>query len=286
MFLCGIVALASASFQQPAEHSRTASAVGVYATHKVTSRHLNNTRDIQVLLPQGYENEAKTRYPVLYMHDSQNIFDGRTSYIPNQEWRVDETSRALARAGLVQKLIIVGIPNMGIDRANEYLPTRAKMGRPGEEEEVGGRADLYGQFLIEEVKPLIDSTYRTKTGPADTGLCGSSFGGIITLHLGMTRPDVFGRLGVVSPSLWWDGGLMQKRIEQHKFPWKVKMWLDMGTQEGDGAIRARAFEKSLIAKGMKPKKDFIYFEEEGGQHNEAAWARRFGEILLFLFPAK
>jgi predicted alpha/beta superfamily hydrolase len=285
MFLCGIVALASASFQQPPEPARIDSAVGTYAVKSVTSRHLNNTRDITVLLPEGYEKDTSVRYPVLYMHDSQNIFNGKTSYIPNQEWKVDETSRAMARAGLVQKLIIVGIPNMGIDRANEYLPTRAKFGRQGEEE-VGGKADLYGKFLIEEVKPLIDSTFRTKKGPGDTGLCGSSFGGIISLHLGMTRPDVFGRLGVVSPSLWWDNGVMQKRIEQQKFPWKVRMWMDMGTQEGDGAIRARAFEKTLIAKGMKPKKDFIYFEEEGGQHNEAAWARRFGEILLFLFPAK
>lgn len=285
MFLCGIVALASASFQQPAESVRIESAVGTYAVKSVNSRHLNNTRDITVLFPEGYEKDTSVRYPVLYMHDSQNIFNGKTSYIPNQEWKVDETSRAMARAGLVQKLIIVGIPNMGIDRANEYLPTRAKFGRQGEEE-VGGKADLYGKFLIEEVKPLIDSTFRTKKGPGDTGLCGSSFGGIITLHLGMTRPDVFGRLGVVSPSLWWDNGVMQKRIEQHKFPWKVRMWMDMGTQEGDGAIRARAFEKTLMAKGMKPKKDFIYFEEEGGQHNEAAWARRFGEILLFLFPTK
>ena len=280
-------ALAGALGQQNPEPQRLESAAGTYKTHAVASQILNNTRDITVLLPEGYEKEPKARYPVLYMHDAQNIFNGKTSYIPNQEWRADETSRALARMGSVQKLIIVGIPNMGADRGNEYLPTAATMGRPGQQETMGGKADLYGRFLIEEVKPLIDKEYRTKKGPGDTGLCGSSFGGIVTLHLGMTRPDVFGRLGVVSPSLWWDTGVMQKKLEAMKFPWKVRLWVDIGTGEGlDGVMRARKLVQTLESKGMKPKKDFAYYEEEGGQHNEAAWARRFGEILLFLFPAR
>lgn len=273
--------------QQPNEPTRVDSAVGVYGTHSVTSQILQNTREIMVLLPEDYDKEASARYPVLYMHDGQNLFNGKTSYIPNQEWRVDETSRALARAGAVQKLIIVGIPNMGADRANEYLPTSATMGRGSQAQTMGGRADLYGRFIIEEVKPLIDSTYRTKRGPADTGLCGSSFGGIITLHLGMTRPDIFGRLAVVSPSLWWDSGVMQSKMEAHKFPWRVKIWMDMGTAEGSDAVaRTRKMAETLAANRMKRGKDFTYFEEEGGQHNEAAWARRFGEILLYLFPKR
>ncbi len=273
--------------QQPTEAQRVDSAVGIYKTHSITSQILNNTRDLLVLLPEDYDKVPSARYPVLYMHDGQNLFNGKTSYIPNQEWRVDEASRALARAGAVQKLIIVGVPNMGADRANEYLPTAATMGRGAQRETMGGKADLYGRFLIEEVKPLVDTTYRTKKGPADTGLCGSSFGGIITLHLGMTRPDVFGRLGVVSPSLWWDNGVMQRKMEAHKFPWRVKLWMDMGTAEGtDAVIRTRKLAETLAGKGMKQGRDFNYYEEEGGQHNEAAWARRFGEILLYLFPKR
>lgn len=287
MSLPFILAVSALAGQQSAEPPRADSAVGVYKTHTVKSQILMNTRDVLVLLPEDYDKEPTARYPVLYMHDGQNLFNGKTSYIPNQEWRADEASRALARSGAAQKLIIVGIPNMGAYRANEYLPTSATMGRGAQQQTMGGKADLYGRFLIEEVKPLIDSTYRTKRGPFDTGLCGSSFGGIITLHLGMNRPDVFGRLGVVSPSLWWDNGVMQKRVEAHKFPWRVRLWMDMGTAEGnDAVVRTRRLAETLAEKGMKKGRDFTYYEEEGGQHNEASWARRFGEILLFLFPKR
>ncbi|HJZ83033.1 MAG TPA: alpha/beta hydrolase-fold protein, partial [Pyrinomonadaceae bacterium] len=147
--------------------------------HNFHSNVLNNDRDVIVYLPPGYEADKQKRYPVFYMHDGQNIFDGATSYIPGQEWRVDEVAQSLIAASRIEPLIIVGIYNAGRERVNEYTPAQdAKY-------KAGGKADLYGRFLVEEVKPFIDRTYRTMPDSKHTGLGGSSLGGLISLYLGL-----------------------------------------------------------------------------------------------------
>src|SRR5436190_4704306 len=115
---------------------------------------LNNDRDVLVYLPANYESNEKKRYPVLYLHDGQNLFDGATSFIPGQEWRVDETAQMLIQSGKIEPLIIVGVYNTGKDRVNEYTAAEDPKYK------VGGKADLYGRFLIEELKLFIDATYR------------------------------------------------------------------------------------------------------------------------------
>ncbi len=137
------------------------------------SKVLNNDRDVIVYLPPGYDQKKKRRYSVLYLHDGQNLFDGATSYIPGQEWRVDETAEALIDTRKIQPLIIVGVYNTGKDRVHEYTPA------VDDKYKAGGRADLYGRFLVEELKPFVEANYRTLTGADHTGLGGSSLGGLV-----------------------------------------------------------------------------------------------------------
>lgn len=257
--------------QQPRPHTVT----GNVKTHAAfESKQLGNRRDILVWLPPQYEKEPKRRFPVLYMNDGQNVFDDATSFVG--EWRADETANGLIGAGLIEPVIIVAVPNMGADRANEYLPTRAR--------NMGGKADLYGKFLAEELKPFIDRTYRTKTGPLDTGLMGSSLGGIVSLYLGLTKSNVFGKLGVFSPSVWWDDKVILKSVTA-KTPNRI--WLDIGGNESATAMgEAEQLRDALEAKGWRNGRDLAFYEDLGAKHNEAAWSSRLGPALMFLFPAK
>ncbi len=248
--------------------------VGDVRTHAAfESKLLGNRRDVLVWLPPQYASQPKRRFPVLYLHDGQNVFDAATSFAG--EWRADEAATGLIGARGMEPIIMVAVPNMGAERGNEYLATRVR--------NMGGRGDLYGRFLAEELKPFIDRTYRTKTGPGDTGLLGSSLGGLITLHLGLTKPKTFGKLGVVSPSVWWN----EREILGQIVRVPARVWVDIGTDEGQGAQRdAEDLRDALVAKGWREGKDLAFYLDHGAKHNEAAWAGRLGEILTFLFPAK
>ncbi len=244
------------------------------------SRHVRPRRNVLVWLPPGYDapGTRRTRYPALYLHDGQNLFDGATSFIPGQEWGVDETADRLIRAGQIEPVIIVGIYNTP-DRIAEYTPTRDKKNR-------GGGGDSYGKFLAEDLKPFIDRTYRTKKGPTDTGLGGSSLGGLISLHVGLKHDKTFGKLAILSPSVWWDGRTIVKTVEALPRKPQTKIWLDMGTRESDdGLTDARALRDALLQKTWKLGEDLAYLEADGAGHNEASWAARVEPILRFLFPA-
>jgi predicted alpha/beta superfamily hydrolase len=237
-------------------------------------------RDVLVYLPPGYEGGTR-RYPVLYLQDGQNLFDGATSFIPGQEWRVDETAERLIRRGSIEPLIIVGIYNAGELRADEYTPT------PDPRAKAGGKADVYGRFLVEEVMPFIDARYRTLGGTANTGVGGSSLGGLVSLHLAVEYPHVFGKVAVLSPSVWWDGRSILERARRLKPHRDLRVWLDMGTKEGEGALRdARLLRDVLRASGLRPGRELKYFEARGAPHSELAWAKRVGPVLRFLFPAR
>jgi predicted alpha/beta superfamily hydrolase len=273
-FLCVSVAA-----QQP--HTLT----GDIRLHKsFHSKILNNARDVIAYLPPGYEADKRKRYSVFYMHDGQNLFDGATSFIPGQEWRVDETAQALILAGKIEPLIIVGVYNTGIERANEYTATQdAKY-------KAGGKADQYGRFLVEELKRFIDATYRTKKDAAHTGIGGSSLGALVSLYLGLKHPNVFSKIAVVSPAVWWADDQIVHYTESHsKEP--LRIWLDTGTKEGRDAKEAqrtvdgaRLLKETLIKRGWSLGRDLKYFEAEGAEHNERAWAARVEPILEFLFP--
>lgn len=246
---------------------------------------LNNERTLLVYLPPGYEDDDSLRYPVLYMHDGQNIFDASTSFA-GVEWGVDEAAQRLIEAGTIEPIIIVGIYNNAA-RMTEYTP------RPE-----GEQGDAYARFVVEEVKPFIDKTYRTDPSPEKTGVAGSSLGGLISLYMVGAHTDTFGRCGGVSPSLWWsDRWLIRRwRAAPPKWPGGVRVWIDMGTLEGrsgagDGegpgvssaVSDARELAVWLEQAGLKRGVGYEYLEIEGGRHNEAAWAGRIDRILTYLY---
>lgn len=229
-------------------------------------------------LPPGYEEQPERRFPVLYLHDGQNLFDGSTSYIPGQDWQVGQTASAEIQAGRVEPLIIVGIYNTGKSRIGEYTPT--KMPRLG-----GGRADRYGRFLLEELMPFVHREYRAEGGAWRTGIGGSSLGGLVSLYLGLSRPDVFGKIAALSPSVWWNQRVIHRFSEEIQVHARAKIWLDIGTREGPRIVEdVERYRDILLGRGWRWDVDLHYERVEGGEHNEAAWAKRVGPFLRFLYP--
>jgi len=195
------------------------------------SKILRNKRDVLVYLPPGYRRFTGKRYPVLYLHDGQNVFDAATSFA-GVEWGVDETAQRLIRQKLIEPLIIVAIANTGEERIHEYAPTPARIDPP-KRKRSKGLLRSYGRFLIEELKPFIDRKYRTRREAEFTGLGGSSLGGLATLALGLWFPNYFNRLAVLSPSIWWDDCAIYDivdEVDETKKP-PLKIWLDTGTHE-------------------------------------------------------
>ena len=254
--------------------------VGEFRKHAgFRSKFLPTQRDVLVYLPPGYERDSPRRYPVLYLHDGQNLFDGATAYIPGQDWRVGQTANSLIREQAIEPVIIVGIYNTGHTRVEEYTPSACPRFK------AGGKADLYGRLLVEELKPFIDWHYRTRAGVCDTGLGGSSLGGLVTAYLGLRHPRVFGKLAVVSPSVWWDGRRILGDVAALETKSGARIWLDMGTEEGPRAIKdARLLRDALLAKGWNLDQDLHYHEAQGARHTETAWAQRVEPSLRFLYP--
>lgn len=243
------------------------------------SEALGNSRDVLVYLPPGYEDHPRRRHPVLYLHDGQNVFDASTSFA-GTEWGVDETAERLVQSGRVTPLIIVAINHAGARRADEFAPTRDA------HRDAGGQAGQYARFVVDELKPYIDRTFRTQADASHTAIGGSSLGGLVTLHIGLEHPAVFGALAVLSPSIWWDRRAMLERVGQlpGRLPWRI--WLDVGTAEGRDTVRnVRALKGLLKEKGWKAGRDLRYLEAQDAPHSESAWADRVAPLLEFLFPA-
>jgi predicted alpha/beta superfamily hydrolase len=250
-----------------------------YRVHKFHSEILPDDRVVSVYLPPAYLEQKGRRFPVFYLQDGQNLFDGRTSYITGRTWNAHTTADRLTEEGEIEPLILVGVANTGLRRMAEYTPTRDfKMG--------GGEGRSYGRLLIEELKPLIDRTYRTLTDAKNTGLGGSSLGGLISLFLGFAHPEVFGKIAVMSPSLWWDHRSILNAINDQATKPDLRIWLDMGTAEGVRHLRdADMLERLLIRRGWRCGADLAYVKAPGAVHDERAWSDRFGDVLRFLFPA-
>lgn len=196
--------------------------------HYLDVPYLNQPRRIRVLLPKGYREEAG-HYPVLYMHDGQNVFYSKESY-SGYSWKVIPTIKHHKE---FPKIIIVGIDNAGEYRLDEYGPWRTDTGSTPETENAGGYGMDYGRWVVETVKPFIDQHYRTKRDREHTLLAGSSMGGIITAYMGAEYPEVFGHLGVFSLASWFSEPAFMEFIHTHPLNRASKVFIQVGTKEGD-----------------------------------------------------
>lgn len=244
-------------------------------------------RDVSIWLPEGYAMDRAHRYPVLYMHDGQNLFEaGEAAF--GVEWQVDETVDALTEAGVIEPMIVVGLHNTA-ERVREYTPSVD----PGRMQ--GGEAGAYARFIVEELKPWVEHSFLVRCGPEATGLAGSSLGGLVSLYIAWEHPGVFGRVAALSPSLWWNG--------RESFGWVDglaetlsggRLWLDGGNGEGDDpdgdGLRSVASDVedlvgALRAAGMTYGSDLGMQIEPRAPHNEGAWAGRLPDVMTFLWGA-
>lgn len=241
----------------------------------VYSPQLDNARDVLVHLPPSYHQTTRA-YPVVYMHDGQNLFDSVTSF--SGEWHVDETLHQLAQED--KEAIVVGIPNLGDQRVYEYNPM--------EHPQLGvGRGDSYLAFITETLKPIIDHDFRTLPDRTHTGIAGSSMGGLISLYGFFRCAQVFGFAGVFSPSLWVGGAQLMDYLVQQPF-YGGKIYLDMGGKEFSARWSKYVYQATrqvrdiLVGKGYPLGGSLMYVEDDEGGHNEGSWAHRLPAALRFL----
>lgn len=228
------------------------------------SPQLDNRRDVSVYLPPSYA-DSNRRYQVLYMHDGQNLFDRATAFA-GQDWQVDETLEKLSREGL--EAIVVGLNNIGDQRLKEYNPFAGFH---------DGRGERYLDFIINTVKPVVDRDFRTLPGRANTGIMGSSMGGLISLYAFLHYPQVFSFVGAMSPAFWFAKGAVYEYVTQTAFT-PGKIYLDHGTRENS----AERMYKLLSQKGYRLDQSLLYIVDEGARHEESAWAGRLPGALRFL----
>ena len=242
---------------------------------RVWSPQLRNRRDLVIYLPPSYDADRQRHYPVLYMHDGQNLFDPATSYAGH--WQLGTALAHCAAHGL--ELIVVGVPNAGVRRIDEYSPHRDLI-------RGGGDGDRYVSFLVETVKPMIDRHLRTMRGPDATAIAGSSLGGLISLYALFRSPWTFGAAGVLSPALWYADGAIFDYVRNARPP-GGRIHLDIGTAEGPDALHdTRHMRDLLMAQDFEIGKTLSYYEDIDARHQERAWARRFRVVLPFLFGGR
>ena len=240
-----------------------------------SSQHVG-PRLITVYLPPSYDSQPDRRYPVLFMHDAQNLFDAERAFIPGQHWRLSEAADIAIGERTAAPMIIAGIDHGGAARIDEYTPTAmAKHGG-------SGQAEKHARMLFEELKPMIDARYRTIAD--DTGVGGSSLGGLVSMWLALKRADVVRRALVMSPSVWWDDRVLIREVDAFQGPSRPRIWLDVGGREGADTLRdARDLAQRLRARGWTDE-NFRFHEDRRGDHSERTWARRVRQALEFLYP--
>lgn len=244
----------------------------VRIVNDVFAPQLGNMRDIFVLVPPDYDQQTAVRYPVVYMHDGQNLFDDVMAF--DKEWGVDEVSLELARNNNLHH-IVVGIPNVGVGRLHEYSPWEDDFRRSR------GFGERYVRFLVQTVKPLIDKQFRTRPDCDYTAVCGSSLGGLISLYAGLTRPDVFSAALCLSPTMNVAGGRILKLAQS--FSGQTRFWLDYGAREFGGnrelsnqMIEAVLECSRILRDNAVTVKSLV---DPLGEHNETSWRRRLPDVL-------
>jgi predicted alpha/beta superfamily hydrolase len=293
--VCMIIASVIVFWPNPQEQptpnaaQQTCTATGDLEIRDFKSKVFLNTRKLRVLLPAGYREmkNARRTYPVLYLNDGQDLFDVCTAVFQPMEWQADETAVRMIAEGKMEPIIIVGIDNPGKhERPNEYLPFPDDTLKPYMANPHGTE---YPKFLTTEVMPFIEQNYRVKKGPKNTGLGGSSYGGLITFYTALHTKNIFGRVLIESPSLDVMNFEVLRQAEHHT-DWPERVYFGGGTDEdppGASETIPGDIEKAvrvLEADGVDRKR--ILVNITSGHHNEEAWAKRLPAALAFLFPPR
>jgi predicted alpha/beta superfamily hydrolase len=248
----------------PSAGWQTGDVAGQLLVSRIKSPQLRNERTVLLHLPAAY-GEGDKRYPVVYLQDGQNLFDPATAYC-GETWRVGETLAQLAGEGI--EAIVVAPYHMEKQRVQEYNPF------PGWRR---GRGEAYTRFVAETLKPLVDHDFRTLSDAANTVIGGSSMGGLVSLYAYCTRPAVFGRALVMSPSLWVAQGAAY-HLGRAKLAPGGKLYIDNGTRESS----AQPLAAIALEQGYRAGVDLLYVQGKGERHTESAWARRLPDALRFL----
>jgi predicted alpha/beta superfamily hydrolase len=286
--LCaGLLVSNLATAQDTASAACKSTVSGDLRLHQLKSTIFGNERTIRVLLPPGYGDPANMdrRYPVLYMLDGQNVFDACLSDVSHHEWGADEIVQTLIAGKQIPALIVVGVDHAGKDRAHEYLPYKDYVGNPDMDEPAGKR---FPDFLTSEVMPLVDGQYRTLQGQPNTGIGGSSYGGVATLYALLAKPGRFGYGLIESPSLQVGmGQLVRDTSPLVALP--VKVFMAFGGKEADDPVISekliglvRQVESNFHAAGYD-QSNFRLVVDPAAMHTEAAWEKRLPGALTFLF---
>ena len=260
-------------------------------------------RDIYVWLPPSYAAHPERRYPVLYMHDGQCLFDPSDS-LSHAEWGIDESTTALLREGALREAIIVGMSNTGMTRSEEYVPQKAIEGILGtgnameqrlrkdlamigtDLSKVKPASDAYLAFIVGELKPYIDSTYRTRPGREDTLVAGSSLGGLISLYAICEYPDTFGSAACISTHWTIGDGMMLDYLHRHGLPdpRTHRLNFDFGTETLDAPYEGyqRQADELVRKAGYSEGGNWVSLKFQGADHSEGAWQRRAPVYLKFL----
>jgi predicted alpha/beta superfamily hydrolase len=235
---------------------------------------LHRTRRVWVYLPDGYDGLTK-RYPVLYMHDGQNVFDEATSYAG--EWGVDECLDTMKR-----KCIVVAIDNGGNKRLNEYCPYDFSLsGIAADYPSNKGEGDQYVDFLVKTLKPFIDKNYRTLKEKNNTFIAGSSMGGLISMYAVLKYPNVFGGAGVFSPAFWVAPKIFDD-IKNKGSEVNSRIYFYAGDKENEQMVPDMIKAHNEMMKVSKPVNNFVSTVDSEAMHNEAAWRKHFPHCYLWL----
>lgn len=249
------------------EQTKQSTATKQVSTFTIEAPQLHTTKKIWIYLPKNYDS-TKKKYPVMYMHDAQNLFDAKTSFVG--EWNVDEKLDSLSA-----QVIVVGIEHGNEKRMNELTPY--KNSNYG-----GGNADNYLEFIVKTLKPEIDTKYRTKTNARNTAIMGSSLGGLVSYYAILKYPTVFGRTGVFSPSFWFNPEIYTLMKNTHKL--KSKIYFMCGDNESADMVSDLNKMDNLIAEKRCDCSNLTKTRiVKGGQHNEKLWRDGFVKAYLWLF---
>ncbi|TQV75041.1 alpha/beta hydrolase [Aliikangiella marina] len=268
LFITAIV-VSACSEQKPRKAS---AADNVFVLDKIFEiPGLNRHRKIRIYLPPNYQASIQS-YPVLYMHDGQNLFDDATSYAG--EWGIDEALNQLHQSNGLS-LIVVGIDNGEVKRMNELSPWP-------NQDYGDAEGEAYMQFIIDVVKPFIDSNYRTLSDAKNTAIMGSSMGGLISHYAAFEYPSIFSKIGIFSPSYWFsDSVFVFSDIK--KLTAESKLYMLMGGEEGDDMVENfKKMRLQLKSAGLTDE-NLSASVVPAGEHNEAFWRSEFKRAILWLF---